>query len=59
MGNHALTDDLWSRIHASSVKTGMHGIRLLNFFRPILAGKTKAHWGLISTEFEFWCNCKL
>jgi hypothetical protein len=46
-------DRLIGPLHASSVKTGMHRIRLLNFLRPIFAGKARAQRGSISTNSSF------
>ena len=40
-------------VHASSVKTDMHRIWLLNFLRPIFAEKARAHRGLISIKSSF------
>ena len=47
------------RVHASSVKTGMHRIGPLKFFMPNSAIKARAHRGLISIDFEFWHNYKV
>jgi len=49
----SLSEDIWNHFHASSVKTGMHRIGLLNFFGPNFAIKARAHRGLISLDFEF------
>jgi len=50
---------IYTPLHASSVKTGMHRIGLLNFFMPNFAVKARAHRGLISINFEFWHNYKV
>ena len=46
-------------LHASSVKTSMHRIRLPSFLRSIFAEKVRAHRVLISTNSSFWLNSKM
>jgi len=46
-------------MHASSVKTSMHRIRLPSFLRSIFAEKVRVHRVLISTNSSFWFNSKM